>query len=76
LFAGLRDRAGTGEVCVDGLEPGVQVAGLLDHLAQRWPFLQDYPLAISVNCELVEATAVVHDGDEVALLPPVSGGRP
>jgi MoaE-MoaD fusion protein len=31
-------------------------------------------LAVAVNCEYATSTAVLKDGDEVALLPPVSGG--
>jgi molybdopterin converting factor small subunit len=31
-------------------------------------------LAVAVNQEYVDAGWVLHDGDEVALLPPVSGG--
>lgn len=31
-------------------------------------------LAIAVNREYAQATSLLHDGDEVALLPPVSGG--
>jgi len=33
-------------------------------------------LAVAVNEEYAAADAVLHDGDEVALLPPVSGGKP
>jgi molybdopterin converting factor subunit 1 len=31
-------------------------------------------LAVAVNRDYVDATYALHDGDEVALLPPVSGG--
>ncbi len=33
-------------------------------------------LAVAVNQEYAQATTPLHDGDEVALLPPVSGGTP
>jgi molybdopterin synthase catalytic subunit len=33
-------------------------------------------IAVGVNAEYATATRVLHDGDEVALLPPVSGGAP
>ena len=31
-------------------------------------------IAVSVNAEYAQATHILHDGDEVGLLPPVSGG--
>ena len=33
-------------------------------------------IAVSVNAEYAQATHILHDGDEVGLLPPVSGGAP
>ncbi len=31
-------------------------------------------VALAVNAEYVEADQMLHDGDELALIPPVSGG--
>ena len=31
-------------------------------------------IAVSVNAEYAQAAHILHDGDEVGLLPPVSGG--
>jgi molybdopterin converting factor small subunit len=31
-------------------------------------------MSVAVNAEYARMTAVVHDGDEVAFMPPVSGG--
>ena len=36
-----------------------------------WP-----SIAVAVNREYAQLTTALHDGDEVALLPPVSGGSP
>ena len=68
LFAGLRERAGTGRIEVDGVERAGDVWPRLD--------LGDEPagLLYAVNRQYVERTAVLNDGDEVALIPPVSGG--
>ena len=68
LFAGLRERAGTARLDVDGVE---RVADVWAKLG-----LGDEPggLLYAVNREYAEREAALHDGDEVALIPPVSGG--
>jgi molybdopterin converting factor subunit 1 len=75
LFARLRDLAGTGELHED--LPATATAQLAwDTLVARTPALSDYERAISVavNTEYARMSAVLQDGDEVAFLPPVSGG--
>lgn len=68
LFAGLRERAGTGKLELDGVAT----------VADVWPALGlgDEPagLLYAVNRTYVERTQALRDGDEVALIPPVSGG--
>jgi molybdopterin synthase catalytic subunit len=68
LFAGLRERAGTARVEVDGVERVEDVWAKLE--------LGDEPggLLYALNREYVERDAALADGDEVALIPPVSGG--
>ncbi len=67
LFAGLRERAGWTRRELDA-----------DRVADVWPQLGlgDEPegLLYAVNREYATATQVLADGDEVALIPPVSGG--
>ena len=64
-------------VTVD-LPESSSVAALLDHLRSHPPAGRDLPdlrtIAVGVNFEYVPATHVLREGDEVALLPPVSGG--
>jgi len=57
---------------------GSTLSGLLDAVEHRFPALADYRpiLAFSVNYEYAELKYPLKDGDEVALLPPVSGGLP
>ena len=68
LFAGLRERAGWSERELDGI----------DRVADVWPALGlgDEPegLLYAVNLEYAGKDALLADGDEVALIPPVSGG--
>jgi molybdopterin synthase catalytic subunit/molybdopterin converting factor small subunit len=68
LFAGLRERAGWSERELDGVE----------RIADVWPALDlgDEPegLLYAVNKEYADRDQLLADGDEVALIPPVSGG--
>jgi MoaE-MoaD fusion protein len=60
------------------LPEGATVASLLERLSasqiglQREAWVQG--IAVSVNAEYATRTRVLHEGDEVGLLPPVSGG--
>jgi MoaE-MoaD fusion protein len=70
LFAGLRERAGTGERRVE-LADGASAGDVWSALE-----LGDEPagLLYAVNREYAERDRPLADGDEVALIPPVSGG--
>ena len=43
-------------------------------LPERAPKMHCSGIAVSVNAEYAQAAQILHDGDEVGLLPPVSGG--
>jgi molybdopterin synthase catalytic subunit len=68
LFAGLRERAGVGRLELDDVARAGDVWARLD--------LGDEPggLLYAVNREYVDRSHELRDGDEVALIPPVSGG--
>jgi MoaE-MoaD fusion protein len=70
LFAGLRDRAGTGEIELE-LPEGAVVADALDRLRSVTGDLQ---AVMAVNREYARAQTALHPDDELALIPPVSGG--
>jgi MoaE-MoaD fusion protein len=70
LFAGLRDRAGTDEVELD-LPEGAVVADALERLRSVTGELQ---AVMAVNREYARAQTALHPEDELALIPPVSGG--
>lgn len=70
LFAVLRERAGAASLELD-LPEGARVADALaavDHLAGG------VPLVMAVNREYAKADVELRAGDELALVPPVSGG--
>ena len=58
------------------LTDGARLSDLYAELQRRMPKLQDFrnAIALSINYEYSDAATVLHDDDEVALLPPVSGG--
>lgn len=59
------------------LPEGATVARLLDHLAAKGPRIPVNTwssIAVSVNAEYARPAHILRDGDEVGLLPPVSGG--
>src|ERR1017187_1105318 len=57
---------------------GALVGDLYAALQQRIPQLQQFrhSIALAVNYEYSGSETPLHDGDEVALIPPVSGGAP
>jgi MoaE-MoaD fusion protein len=74
LFAGLRERAGTDRLQVE-LPEGARVADVLAALsATPVGELRPRECVVAVNREYAAADAPVRAGDEVALVPPVSGG--
>jgi molybdopterin converting factor subunit 1 len=75
LFARLRDLVGAGELQRDAPE-GATVAAIWDTLARDYPAIAPYASSIScaVNAEYARLATPLGDGDEVAFLPPVSGG--
>lgn len=75
LFARLRDIAGASELARE-LAPGATIGDLWRQLADEFPELAQYGRSISsaVNTDYARMDQGVTDGDEVAFLPPVSGG--
>lgn len=75
LFAAARELAGGDEVRIE-LPAGASAKVARAALAAQWPRLA--PLAerslLAVNAEYVAEKTLIHAGDELALIPPVSGG--
>jgi MoaE-MoaD fusion protein len=74
-FGVLKDWLGSAAATVE-LPEGATVADLLNRVGSSEPARGDLlrGIAVSVNAEYAQATQVLRQGDEVGLLPPVSGG--
>jgi molybdopterin synthase sulfur carrier subunit len=75
LFAAARDLVGTGETELS-LQDGSRASDVLDHFLKARPELSNWKnhLRVAVNAEYVELDHRLQSGDEVAIIPPVSGG--
>ena len=77
LFAVLRERAGTGELVLEALPDTLDVGGLKREISTRHPELGDLShVAGVVGTQYARDDTPISEGDQVALLPPVSGGSP
>ena len=75
MFARLRELAGASDLRRE-LPDGATARDAWDALVREFPGMVGYSTVIScaVNEEYARLTAALHDGDEIAFLPPVSGG--
>ena len=78
FFASLRDVTGTDSLSVELAEP-VSLAGLLENIAPRVPTaamaaLRAENVRVAVNQTFLSGGELVQPGDEVAFMPPVTGG--
>lgn len=75
VFAHLKSVLGSGVLAVS-LPESASVADLLAHLYEVYPNLNRWraSLRVAVNWNYASENVSLHDGDEVALIPPVSGG--
>jgi molybdopterin converting factor subunit 1 len=76
LFARLRDIAGASELGRE-VNPGATIRTVWRQLADEFPDFRRYERSISsaVNADYARMDDEVKEGDEIAFLPPVSGGR-
>lgn len=76
FFGVLKDLVGRSIDTVE-LPAGARVGDLLSRYTQDFTRIEDMlpSLALSVNQEYSRSDRLLHEGDEVALLPPVSGGN-
>jgi molybdopterin synthase catalytic subunit len=75
IFGVLKDVLGKSSDCLD-LKDGAEVRDVLAHYAEEAPKMEEATgsLAVAVNQQYAGPETVLKADDEVALLPPVSGG--
>ena len=76
-FASLKAIAEKEEEQIE-IQSSISMDQLSDIISKTSPkmadIIRDNKIMISVNQEMADANTVIHDGDEVAFLPPFSGG--
>ena len=75
FFGKLKELAGAAEQSIE-ISSGSTIAELFDRFASQTPALAPYRTSVvaSRNQEFAHWTTVLEPGDEIAFLPPVSGG--
>lgn len=75
FFSVLHEKTGRRELTLT-LDAPISGTDLLDHLSDEFPTIEEYRPAIrlAVNESYVAPDTQLEDGDEVALITPVSGG--
>jgi molybdopterin converting factor subunit 1 len=73
FFASFREIVGTNSMELE-LDDGGTTANVFATICEQYPLLQQGSVAIAVNKSYITDTVKLKDGDEVALLPPISGG--
>jgi molybdopterin converting factor small subunit len=76
LFGQLKDIFGLQEEVLE-VPPGTSLADLVARYAEQFPKFKPIAgsIACSVNREYARGAVILREGDEVGLLPPVSGGK-
>ncbi len=75
LFALMREKAGTDTVALD-IPEGAKITQAVAALVRRYPVLEPYMAntRFSLQMDFVDLETSLAAGDELALIPPVSGG--
>jgi molybdopterin converting factor subunit 1 len=75
LFANLRELVGEREITII-VPSGVTVSYLNNEILKKYPQLKSFSnkFVTSVNCKVTTGDTVINSSNEIALLPPVSGG--
>ncbi len=77
FFGVIKDMAGKSGMSFD-LEEGARLSDVFERCQANIPGLPQFAgsIALAVNQGYASSDAILKDGDEIALLPPVSGGSP
>jgi molybdopterin converting factor small subunit len=78
LFGTLKDAASTDRILVHfPASAPAKVADLLEECGLQYPKLAPWlpHVRVAVNLEYADNDSTINEGDEIALIPPVAGGR-
>ena len=70
LYGQLKQITGVSEIITDAADTD----GLMKEFAVRFPMVENLPCLIAVDRTIVQANTPIKTGQELALLPPYSGG--
>ena len=75
LFALMREKAGTDAIVLD-IPEGAKLTQAVAVLVRHYPVLEPYMVntRLSLHMDFVDLETSLAEGDEIALIPPVSGG--
>jgi molybdopterin synthase sulfur carrier subunit len=71
LFGQLKELTGLSEILLDGISDTDQ---LVNEMACRFPVIKGLPCLVAVGREIIHSNTSLKEGQELALLPPYSGG--
>ena len=71
-FGQVKEEVGKGEFRIE--EEMRNVKSLRTYLSKKYPTISWSSVAIAVNMQYAQDQEPLHKGDEIALIPPVSGG--
>lgn len=71
FFGALIEVTNVPSLNIDGIDTTDQA---LEYLHQKFPLLCHYKFSVALNQDFLSDSANLHDGDEMALLPPFAGG--
>jgi molybdopterin synthase sulfur carrier subunit len=71
FFGRLKDIVGTNEIVASDIK---DIEDLKKYLFEKFPKLKGEIFSIALNYEIIHTNENLKDNDEVALIPPVSGG--
>jgi molybdopterin synthase sulfur carrier subunit len=71
FFGSLVEKAGTTELSISSIH---SLTALKEHVFKTYPALTDKVFAIAVNEAIVAEDMLLKENDEVAFMPPFSGG--
>ncbi len=71
VFGILAEKMQTKELMVENIS---DTDALMHYIKQTYPVLNDIKMSIAVNKNIITQNLSIKSGDEIALLPPFSGG--